>query len=47
MSDKSLKQTAQDLRNQLNTWAREYYSLDKPTVPDDVYDKKYQELVNI
>ena len=47
MADEKLQQQVSDLRMQLNTWAREYYSLDKPSVPDDVYDKKYQELVKI
>lgn len=47
MADEKLQQQATALREQLNTWAREYYSLDKPSVPDDVYDKKYQELVKL
>ena len=47
MADEKLQQQFDELRSQLNTWSREYYSLDKPSVPDDVYDQKYQELVNL
>lgn len=47
MSDAKLQQRFDELRTQLNTWAREYYSLDRPSVPDDVYDRKYQELVEL
>jgi DNA ligase (NAD+) len=31
----------------LNKWSYEYYSLDKPTVSDKEYDKKYNELTAI
>ena len=47
VADEKLQQQFDELRSQLNTWSREYYSLDKPSVPDDVYDQKYQELVNL
>ncbi len=47
MADEKLQQQFDELRSQLNTWSREYYSLDNPSVPDDVYDQKYQELVNL
>lgn len=47
LTEASIAQKAQELRNKLNQWAREYYSFDKPTVPDDVYDQNYQELVKI
>ena len=47
MADEKLQQQFDELRSQLNTWSREYYSLDKPSVPDDVYDQKYQELVKL
>lgn len=47
MTDTKLQQHFDELRTQLNTWAREYYSLDRPSVPDDVYDRKYQELVEL
>ena len=47
MVNEKLQQQFDELRSQLNTWSREYYSLDKPSVPDDVYDQKYQELVKL
>lgn len=47
MTETVLAQKAEELRKQLNTWSREYYSLDQPSVPDDVYDQKYQELVTL
>ena len=47
MADEKLQQQFDELRSQLNTWSREYYSFDNPSVPDDVYDQKYQELVNL
>ena len=47
MANEKLQQQFDELRSQLNTWSREYYSLDKPSVPDDVYDQKYQELVKL
>ena len=47
MANEKLQQQFDELRLQLNTWSREYYSLDKPSVPDDVYDQKYQELVKL
>ena len=47
VADEKLQQQFDELRSQLNTWSREYYSLDNPSVPDDVYDQKYQELVNL
>lgn len=33
-----------ELSNQLERWAYEYYVLDKPSAPDAIYDQKYQEL---
>ena len=47
VADEKLQQQFDELRSQLNTWSREYYSFDNPSVPDDVYDQKYQELVNL
>jgi len=32
------------LRSQLNHWAREYYVLDAPSVPDAEYDRVFQQL---
>ena len=37
--------TMQEMVNQLNKWAREYYVLDNPSVPDTVYDALYDQLV--
>ncbi|MEG0628307.1 MAG: NAD-dependent DNA ligase LigA [Enterococcus viikkiensis] len=36
-----------ELRAELNQYAHEYYVQDQPSVEDFVYDKKYQELVEI
>ena len=47
MEEAQLAQHAKELRDELNKWARQYYSEDAPTVPDFVYDQKYQELVDI
>ena len=33
-----------ELREQLNRWAHEYYVQDAPTVPDGEYDRVYQQL---
>ncbi|MEY8445288.1 NAD-dependent DNA ligase LigA [Enterococcus ratti] len=38
---------AEELRNRLNRWSKEYYVEDKPTVEDYVYDKEYAELMAI
>lgn len=35
------------LRQQLTQWGREYYEQDNPTVPDYVYDRQYERLVEI
>ena len=37
--------TMQEMVAQLNKWAYEYYVLDKPSVPDTVYDALYDRLV--
>lgn len=36
-----------ELRSLLNQYGYEYYVLDKPTVPDAVYDRLMQELLEI
>ncbi|MDT2770808.1 NAD-dependent DNA ligase LigA [Enterococcus pseudoavium] len=41
------EQRSAELRRELNQYAYEYYVQDQPTVEDFVYDKKYQELVEI
>lgn len=35
------------LRKQLNEWAEAYYSKDAPEVEDNVYDQKYQRLIEL
>ncbi len=35
---------SQQLRQQLEQWAREYYVLDTPSVPDSEYDRVFREL---
>ncbi|MCH5159259.1 MAG: NAD-dependent DNA ligase LigA [Clostridiales bacterium] len=37
--------TMQEMVDQLNKWAHEYYVLDNPSVPDTVYDALYDQLV--
>ncbi|MCH5156282.1 MAG: NAD-dependent DNA ligase LigA [Clostridiales bacterium] len=37
--------TMQEMVNQLNKWAYEYYVLDNPSVPDTEYDALYDQLV--
>ena len=37
--------TMQEMVDQLNKWAYEYYVLDNPSVPDTVYDALYDQLV--
>ena len=36
-----------ELRKQLNKWADAYYAKDAPVVEDNVYDKSYNELVQL
>ena len=37
--------TMQEIVDQLNKWAYEYYVLDNPSVPDTRYDALYDQLV--
>ena len=37
-------QRLNDLKEQLNQWAYEYYVLDEPSVDDGVYDGLFSEL---
>ena len=37
--------TMQQMVDQLNKWAYEYYVLDNPSVPDTTYDALYDQLV--
>ncbi|MDO8335432.1 MAG: NAD-dependent DNA ligase LigA [Candidatus Saccharibacteria bacterium] len=41
------RQRLDDIKQQLNQWAHEYYVLDKPSVDDAVYDGLFSELKNI
>ena len=44
MADAAVTAEAAELRSQLERWNREYYQLDAPTVPDQVYDKALRRL---
>ncbi|WEV37450.1 NAD-dependent DNA ligase LigA [Lactobacillus sp. ESL0677] len=41
------KKEVTELRSVLNKWAQAYYSQDAPEVEDNVYDQKYQRLVEL
>lgn len=43
-SPASLEQQAEQLRQQLQQWAHQYYVLDAPTVPDAEYDRVFAQL---
>lgn len=43
----NVAEQAQELRQQLNQWGREYYVLDQPTVEDAVYDQTYRQLQDL
>ncbi|MBN7276291.1 NAD-dependent DNA ligase LigA [Lactobacillus acetotolerans] len=50
MADLTLAEAKKEigpLRKQLNKWADAYYSKDAPKVEDNVYDKKYNRLVEL
>ena len=36
-----------ELVEELNRYSYEYYTLDNPSVPDSIYDKKYDELISL
>ncbi len=38
---------AENLRQKLNQWGRQYYVLDQPTVEDAVYDQTYRQLQDL
>lgn len=44
--DKAQEEVAA-LRKQLDEWAEAYYSKDAPEVEDNVYDKKYNRLLEL
>lgn len=45
MSDKSIVQQYNDIKQQLETFAHQYYVLDTPSVPDAEYDRLMQALI--
>lgn len=47
MTFQTAEKRSAELREELNQYAYEYYVQDQPSVEDFVYDKKYQELVEI
>lgn len=47
MTFQAAEKRSAELRDELNQYAYEYYVQDQPSVEDFVYDKKYQELVEI
>lgn len=47
MNEKEANQKMQALIKQINQYGHEYYVLDKPSVPDAVYDEKFQELLQL
>ena len=47
MTFQAAEKRSTELRDELNQYAHEYYVQDQPSVEDFVYDKKYQELVEI
>lgn len=47
MNEKAANQKIQELIEQLNQYGHEYYVLDKPSIPDAVYDEKFQQLLQL
>lgn len=47
MNEKAANQKIQELIEQLNQYGHEYYVLDQPSVPDAVYDEKFQQLLQL
>lgn len=47
MNETEAKQKMNQLIEQLTQYAREYYVLDQPSVPDAVYDDKFQQLLQL
>lgn len=47
MNNIDIERKINDIINELNNFAYEYYVLDNPTVSDKEYDKKYDELVKL
>ena len=47
MNKQEAKEKMKALVDQLNKYAREYYVLDNPSIPDAEYDKRFQELLRL
>lgn len=47
MENSNRHEMMEKLAEELNRWAYEYYTLDKPSVSDREYDEKYYELVKL
>ncbi|MDF2883359.1 MAG: NAD-dependent ligase LigA [Clostridiaceae bacterium] len=47
MNNNDIEKRMNEIINELNKYAYEYYVLDNPTVSDKEYDKKYDELVKL
>ena len=47
MDIKKAASIAEKLRDKLNKWRYQYYTLDKPSVDDATYDKSYRDLQNL
>ena len=47
MSDNKIQQKIQSLKDQLNLYSYQYYTLDDPQVPDATYDRLYRELQSL
>lgn len=47
MNETEAKQKIDQLMEQLHQYAREYYVLDQPSVPDSLYDEKFQQLLQL
>lgn len=43
----NIKEEIELLTKTLNRWSYEYYTLDRPTVSDDEYDRQYRRLVDL
>jgi DNA ligase (NAD+) len=47
MDEKDVRQKMDTLIEQINRYGHEYYVLDQPTVPDAVYDERFQALLQL
>ncbi|MFQ3544248.1 NAD-dependent DNA ligase LigA [Halobacillus rhizosphaerae] len=47
MNEQEAKEKIQSLRDEINQYNYEYHTLDDPSVPDNEYDKKIRELIEL